>query len=141
MKKLLTVLLIFLLIISTSYAETIDLSSMTIEDLIVLHEQLDAMLEEKFSCQLDVIYPGNYIVGKDIKEGSYLFSCTKVGMANFWILTTYVSEDDFANRNSLARENLQAGNQAQINLTDGMVLSIGEGLGTIQTVNTPSWAP
>ena len=141
MKKTLVLLLVLCIISFTASAEGIDLEHLSTEELIVLHESLDSILEDRFSCQLDAIYPGDYVVGKDIKEGSYLFSCTKVGIANFWILTTYKSEKDFADRNSLARQNLQVGGQAQLNLTDGMVLSVGDGLGTIQTEEKPSWAP
>ena len=141
MKKLLAFMLVLLMLSASAFAESTDLGAMTTEELIALHAQLDELLKERFSCQLDVIYPGNYVVGKDIKEGEYLFSCTEVGSVHFWILTTYATEEDFANRNSLAKQNLQAGKQAQIKLTEGMVLSIGDGLGTIQAIEKPSWAP
>ncbi|MBQ8707903.1 MAG: hypothetical protein IJ523_07440 [Succinivibrionaceae bacterium] len=141
MKRILAVIMILMAFSVAAFAEEIDLASMSTKELLALHESLDSILEERFSCQLDVIYPGDYIVGQDIKEGSYVFSCTKVGMANFWILTTYATEDDYANRNSLARQNLQVNGQAQINLTDGMVLSVGDGLGVIHAQEKPSWAP
>lgn len=141
MKKLLAILILMMLLVTSAYADIIDLSSMTVEELIALHEQIDGILQEKFECKLGVFYPGNYVVGRDIKEGQYIFSCTKVGLANFWILTTYETEEDFANRNSYAKQNLQVGGQVQINLTDGMVLSVGDGLGTIQPVVKSDWAP
>lgn len=141
MKKVLVIILVFMIFTSVSFADGIDLSTMTTEELISLHEELDAVLEDRFVCKLDTIYTGNYIVGKDIKEGSYLFSCTKVGKANFWILTTYESKEEYENLNSLAHQNLRIGDQCQINLTEGLVLEIGDGFGTIQMLEKQSWAP
>lgn len=141
MKKILIAVLLLTMLTVTAISEEFDLESMTTEDLVLLHERIDEILEDRFECQLDVIYPGIYVVGKDIKAGDYLFSCTKVGIANFWIFEIFNSEEDYANRNVDHRQNLRLSGQMRLKLEDGMVLSVGEGLGTVQTISKPSWAP
>lgn len=141
MKKVLAFLLVCILFVTPVFAEGMDLSSMSVEELIQLHNQIDEILADKFKCELDVIYPGTYVVGRDIKEGRYLLNCLRTGSVNYWIITFYENEEEFKNRNSLTKENLQIGDQVQINLSDGMVIKIGEGLGTISVVEKQPWEP
>lgn len=141
MKKVLAFLLVCILFVTPVFAEGMDLSSMSVEELIQLHNQIDEILADKFKCELGVIYPGIYVVGKDIKEGRYLLNCLKTGMVNFWIITLYENEDEFENRNRLYNENLEIGGQAQLNLTDGMVIEIHDGLGMITVAEKQPWEP
>lgn len=141
MKKVLAFLLVCILFVTPVFAEGVDLSSMSVEELIQLHNQIDEILADKFKCELDVIYPGTYVVGRDIKEGRYILNCLKTGIVNFWIITFYENEEELENRNSLTNENLRIGDQVQINLIDGMVVEIDDGLGTISVVEKQPWEP
>lgn len=143
MKKLIScALLTCMLFSTTAYADGIDLSSLTTQELISLHAEVDELLGAKSQCELDTIYQGYYVVGEDIKEGSYLVTRTDAfEKTPFWIIKVYENEEAYENRERTAIFNLKSGENAQLNLKDGMVIDFGTGYGVLSAVEKPSWKP
>lgn len=72
MKRFVVILLAFMMVLSMAHAESIDLTGMSVEDLSDLHNAID---EELLKRDEAVFIPdGNYVVGVDISEGSYVLS-------------------------------------------------------------------
>jgi hypothetical protein len=72
MKRVSVILLVFVMIFSMAYAESIDLTGMSVEDLSDLRSAID---EELLKRDEAVFIPdGSYVVGLDISEGSYVLS-------------------------------------------------------------------
>lgn len=72
MKRLAVIILAFVMIFSMSYAESIDLTGMSIEDLNNLRNAIDEELLNRDEAAF--IPDGSYVVGLDISEGSYVLS-------------------------------------------------------------------
>lgn len=142
MKKIISCfLLLCMLFTVTASAEEIDLSNLSLEELISLHAQVDELLSEKSKCKLDVIYQGYYVVGEDIKEGDYLLTRIDDFDEPFWIITMYESKEDEENRNDVSKINLQKGDNGQLNLKDGMIVKMTRGYGLFESIEKPSWKP
>lgn len=76
MRKLTTLALVFLLLIcGTAHAEiSIDLSAMTLDELVELHKLLDAEIDARIGCEPSLIPAGIYVGGETIKPGKYIIS-------------------------------------------------------------------
>ena len=106
MKRIAAFIAVLLLIISPALAE-IDLSGMTLEELVVLHEQLNLILFEQ--AKSVTVPQGIWLVGKDIPAGTYLIKCEDVGRENFdmrytlirWGNSKPTDEGDFPNKDRL----------------------------------------
>ncbi len=72
MKRITALIAALLLLASTAVAE-IDLSGMTLEEMIELHEQIQLALFEQ--AKSVVVPQGIWLVGKDIPAGTYLIRC------------------------------------------------------------------
>ena len=142
MKKIISCfLLLCMLFTVTVSAEEIDLSNLSLEELVSLHAQVDELLAEKSKCKLDVIYQGYYVVGEDIKAGEYLLTRIDDFDEPFWIITIYESKEDEENYNDLSTINLCEGDNAQLNLKDGMIIDFTLGYGLLEVIEKPSWKP
>lgn len=72
MKRFLIVLLTLSLFVPCAFAESIDLKSMTTDDLVALRDAVNAELAKRNFAEKEVVVPlGNYIVGEDIPVGTY----------------------------------------------------------------------
>lgn len=142
MKKIISCFLLMCMLFTvTVSAEEIDLSNLSVEELISLHTQVDELLAEKSKCELDVIYQGYYVVGEDIKAGDYLLTRIDDFDEPFWIITIYESKEDEENYNDLSTINLHKGDNAQLNLKDGMIVEFTLGYGLLEVIEKPSWKP
>lgn len=147
MKKIVTMLLLALLIAcSAAYAEGIDFSSMSTDELLALREELNAEIESRIGVEAETINKGIYTVGEDIKAGTYTISY-KEGGFTFQVFT-FSTVDDFnaykaSNGQDAACMLMQYGvnpnESAYVNLKDGMVIVIN-GEGKIMS-EKPSFAP
>lgn len=78
MKKLLTLILVFALVIPHALAE-IDLASLTDDEVRTLYEQVADELNRRglTSTESITLREGKYIIGKDIQPGNYTITCTE----------------------------------------------------------------
>ena len=81
MKKLLVTLLVFTLVTTflPCLSEHIDLDSMSYDELVGLEFEVLEKLYTYDSTSFNFYYPGTYVVGEDIEEGSYLFKGVDFG--------------------------------------------------------------
>ena len=69
MKRLLVIMVMVVLFVAPTHAESIDLESMSTDELLALRNQINSILTERVASDASVIYSGNYTVGTDIKAG------------------------------------------------------------------------
>nr|DAG55577.1 MAG TPA: TRAF PROTEIN, TRAO PROTEIN, TRAN ADHESION, BACTERIAL SECRETION.5A [Bacteriophage sp.] len=147
MKKLVSVLLVCLLAICVSApvcadgeAAAIDLEAMSLDELLELHEAIDAEIDARIGCEQETVCDGVYVAGTSIKPGTYIITCTSVNNMCMYV-STFASEDDYAtykanmfapNAPRLTQVSLtEAGQSAMVYLGEGMVMEIVGGSGTI----------
>lgn len=77
MKKFVSTILIVLLLVGCAYAETLDVSSMTDDELLSAYESIKAEMESRDLQAVTerTLREGKYIIGKDIPAGSYAITC------------------------------------------------------------------
>lgn len=150
MKKLLSLLLVLsFLFCSAAAAEGIDLAAMTIDELVALRQSVDAEIDARIGCAPAPIAEGVYEVGKAIKQGMFLITCTDVN--NGWgiyidlfdSMESYYKykENNVENANLIiSRSNFNIGGSTMVQLEEGMVLYIHNGIATAEEVR-PSWMP
>lgn len=130
MRKIILVLLPLLLILNNlAYAENINLEAMSFEDLVELHNMVDAEIDARISCNESIIPMGLYIAGKSIKAGSYTLSGNDKHYGAE--IATYASKELYDQAISEDDESLilyecyvSNGESAFVNLEDGMVLVV-----------------
>lgn len=146
MKKLIAFVLTILFLSAPVMAEEIDISGMDLNALLALHEQLDSAIQDEIQCKLDenAIFQGVYTVGTDIAPGYYLFTCIedRHDEGNFdFFYEIYESQETYDAHERSFFDRFNAGESAQLNLQDGMVLRIVNGTAEVQTSSKPAWAP
>ena len=148
MRKLISLSLVFaMLFCGVANAEIdIELTLLSIDELIELHRLLIAEIEMRIGGEPSMIGGGVYIAGKTIKAGTYILTCSEaygdVGM------TIQMFESKSAHSlflggvtsNLLCSQSLQVGQSMSVSLADGMVLVIESGMGIVEAVS-PAWAP
>ena len=141
MKKFIALVLTLLCFSIPAFAEEVDLSGMDLAALLKLHEQLDSAIQEKFDCELDVngLYQGIYVVGKDIKAGRYLLTMTTETyfMCHLYEDMIHKEAHDGGQHETL----LAVGDTLQLTLEDDMVLVIDQGAVSVKMVPKAEWAP
>ena len=76
MKKCAVVLLVMSLVLSAAIglAESVDLSQMTLDELVTVQKRVDDEIRSRLSFSSFSIFPGTYVIGTDIKAGSYVIT-------------------------------------------------------------------
>ena len=144
MKRFLTVLVLLVLLATMvafalpALAEEADYKSMSTDELIALNQKIVDELTSRGEAQAAPIGKGDYVVGKDIKAGTYTFTCTEPSKRND-VTTVQVWNSDRSD--CLINQSLELNETQYLPLVDGQVLSIYYGSGTIQPSVKPSWAP
>lgn len=148
MKKVLSIVLVFVLCASIALAESIDFTAMTTEELVALYQELQAELVERIG--LDVtnrIGRGSYVVGKDIKAGYYDFVCLDTdyfdsGSPNNDIYIYLLTGDTAADLGDRIywEQRFAVGAHVTFNLKDGTLLEIDGCSGELNEIS-PSWLP
>lgn len=150
MKKFLSVLILVLLLFSTSAgAESIDLESMSMDELIAIKNAVTDEIYSRldFSFEDTKIGAGYYLVGEDIKAGKYEFICTSAETESLssgqeWsqgIVCVVSSVDEDAEKVVEFGE-IQVGEKYKFELEEGQVLVIVRCNGLIQEYSH-SWTP
>lgn len=147
MKKFIVCLLLVVLSVTPALAEEYDVSSLSTEELLTLLENVRLELSERISLVEDNrIGRGVYIVGKDIKAGTYDFLCLDTelydsGKAMNSIRLYTVAEDGISQGECLWRvDDTPIDGHFVMSLSEGTILDIGQCSGVL-TETQPSWAP
>lgn len=124
----------------------IDLSSMTLDELVALRNDISFEISSRVSDQGEPFYPGRYDVGKDIKAGTYVITNVTDDPDNNalnWIECGTATIKENGELESSYHEYIKCGSSVMVSLADGMVflLSTDTGIMTITTMEKPSWAP
>lgn len=125
--------------------ESIDLDSMSVEDLVALQKKISEKLEEMGEAETswDIIPRGVYAVGTDIKAGSFEFIAYDADVT-VWI---FDSEDSYKKVSPLQTEYLgyddETGERqsALLNLSDGQIIEISLASAIVKEVTNASWMP
>lgn len=144
MKRFLAALLIAMMLAPSVMAEDLDLSSMPTAELIALSNRVASELKSRFSADADKIAEGVYIVGRDIKSGSYEFTCTSTRYVfSKADISVYVFPDEASLREMSpilqGATCLSINDTVGLNLVDGMVLYLCCCSGQLVTVEH-SWS-
>ena len=150
MRKFLAILIVCILLTIPALAETVDLSSMSLEELIQLRDAVNTAINEQLDFGFDdsKIGMGYYDVGVDIKPGKYDLICIFAEMEHFSVNDTdqsqcmvVVASDRSDNAEAISEfYYITVGQQISVELEEGNVLVIARGNFLIQN-SEHSWAP
>ena len=132
--SLLYVLSLVLLFGLSSLGETINVSDMSREELMELQEQINIALGND-------IVQGQYTVGVDIKAGIYVISALATYSSQYLDVRIYDSEEDANNRHSSLYHYLAEGEELRIDLVDGMILKLEDGLAILRPYQKKNYTP
>ncbi len=118
MKRFAVILLAFVMVFSMTYAESIDLTGMSDEELLTLSDSLDAELIDRNL--RPILSVGDYIGGEDIGVGKYVVhEHSEEEHKGDWYVRIYKSEDsvadfqkaktDYQAAYEIAKDNKEAG--------------------------------
>ena len=133
-KFLSLVLVLFICAGFSGIAESIDLDSMSAYELFELQLKVQEKLYEVDPASGFILYPGTYVVGRDLKAGSYIFSVVEhlESPLNIAYISVYRNEEDFENLESVREleSRFTPGQEdvAQYNLNDGEVIKFNYGI-------------
>lgn len=137
MRKFLAILMLCLLLIVPAFAETFDLSSMSLDDLIQLRDAVRNELSARIGSDPMTIVSGKYIVGTDIKAGYYLLVVDSVAVKYVDLSLVWLDEshDD-------VWEQLREGEIYYLKLEDGMKLTLENVASAhLEAIAAPEWVP
>lgn len=152
MKRLALFMVLVFGLSGVSLAENLDFSNMSTDELLEMRENIDSEIGSRVYDDVSIIYPGTYIVGRDLKAGSYLLTYMQdVGEYSYAEFGVFDTEDnykevyDYNSTNNFREYSIyygyltDPGEQGYIDLKDDYILYIaGTGLSSIVPV-TPSW--
>lgn len=137
MRKLLAILMICTLLTTPAFAETVDLSSMSLDELIQLRDAVQNEIFARIGSDPMTIASGKYIVGTDIKAGYYLLVIDSVAVKYVDLSLIWLDEshDD-------VWEQLREGETYYLKLEDGMKLTLENVASAhLEAIAAPEWAP
>ena len=141
MRKLLLVSVLFLLMSTTVAADGFDIASATTDELIAMQNEIEDELLSRITTSRDIIYRGEYIIGKDIKAGEYVYECTS--LSDGYRFNRILVYDNQEARDNMKGSSLSAGlgEKLHFNFVDDMIVIFVDGIGTLRSIAKPSWAP
>lgn len=149
MKKVYSVIIALVLIVGVfstiAYAqsgshEKIDLTEYSLEELIELHEDVRAELIDRLHLNEDaLIGRGEYVVGKDIKAGTYTFTVMETDYRDGEADNAFYLENPDGHYAATAYD-VPIGEKTVLSLTDGQTFSI-VGCVCCVMISNPIWAP
>ena len=143
MKRIIVGILIMALFFQVSvYAEDFDLSSMEIDQLLKLRDEITVELNNKGYDELGIINEGVYAVGVDIKEGTYTFTSVDEDWAGIYIFESKENYDEANGNRGYADKyaELDKYDTSTVSLLAGMYVMV-KGQGVLEATEKPSWAP
>lgn len=130
MKKVVALLCVLFVLVPTCLAEeTSDysyLDGMSFEELVNLRTEVDSRLAQEGFYEADSIPPGNYVVGTDIKAGTYLVKhlCAHDPSDSRALIRVYASSEDADNDGPIDRYRIEFGGEYLLRLKEGQLLNI-----------------
>lgn len=94
---LLICLIIISMVIIPCYAENIDLSGMTLNELIALKDQINLAIWNSNEWQEVTVPQGEWVVGEDIPAGTWTVKCADINQTNYMMKEcdlTITSDED-----------------------------------------------
>ena len=143
MKKFLAVVLgLFVLFAVAALGEGIDLSRMTLDELVELNQKIETEIYTRVNTDSkDMIYPGEYIAGVDIKPGQYEFHCTEAEAVDQQGYIGIARISDKGREEAVSWSYyISAGDIFMFTLDEGMLLGINYCSGILQPADR-NWAP
>lgn len=149
MKKFVVCLIMMVVLcLNLAIAESVDLSSMTIDELVSLQQKITVEMFDRFGLlQTNRIGRGCYVVGKDIKPGYYDFVCFDTdtfndGSPNNDIYIYSLNSESAADIGERLywEQRFEIGSHVTFNLVEGTLLEINGCSGVI-TMMIPDWLP
>lgn len=138
------------MLVTPVFAETIDVSAMSLEELLALRNTVNTAISERIDLSFNdsKIGTGVYVVGKDIKPGKYDLICTLAridlsfeGTPRYSMCSIDIFSDASDDAKSICCfSRIAVGQQFAIELKEGNVLCIDDGNFLIQK-SEHSWAP
>ena len=121
--------------------EDIDLSAMSLDDLLALDRRIGEEITERLlTLEDNRIGQGTYLVGRDIHSGFFEFTCLESECYNWGDPDNDIYIESDGDRVYLARD-VGVGGHVMLFLEDGMLFTINGCTGTIMMMGSPSWAP
>jgi hypothetical protein len=140
MKRIVAILLLMTIFISSASAESIDVSVMSIAELLALREVIDKELEIRIDTNdPSLIGSGQYEVGSMIKPGNYRFVATSSGNNYNTVLVTILTDEGRTKLDPWYQDYVTVGETAVLCLEEGATLIIQNGSGRM-TAFEPTWA-
>lgn len=149
--RIITLSLICLLAFSgAAAAEGIDLTAMSINELVALHQSVDDEIDARIGCDPSTLAGGVYTAGETIKAGAYAITCTAAYAEDGLCIQMYANHaqydecraviDVYKDDYQLFAGHIQPGQSVTVSLSDGMVLVLEGGAGLAEVI-APTWAP
>lgn len=150
MKKIVSMMMLAILLMTCAvgYAEGIDVSAMSTDDLLAIREMVNAEITIRIGGDDNLIGDGVYVAGVDIKPGRYKITCAaafddREFYVNLFDSKEHYQEYDKSRWNNASYRFSQAalieGGVTFVNLADGMTIEIYNGIGRMEAVQ-PDWA-
>lgn len=137
MKKILGIALILVLFTVPAFAESIDLSSMSLDELFTLRNALSSEISNRLSGDASAIYSGKYVVGEDIKSGTYILYAD---MPSAKYITIEITWPDKTHDSIF--EQIKINESFYLNLEEGSILDLdGIQSAHLEVATMPEWAP
>lgn len=117
-----------------------DLTQMTMDELLSLRRRINEEISGRYGMDSMEIFTGRYVAGEGIAVGRYIITCTDViGSSMVVMLSEYNAETKRAGE-TLNYAYLSVGETAYMDVAEGTMMEINDGVGIIKTVD-PYWAP
>lgn len=101
MKRLLVVFFLLLSVFSVSFAEGLDLSTLSYEELCQLKDSVDMEYDSRLRDDVFLLYPGRYVIGDDLKPGLYYLTPGDYGDEGTGYICLYENTQKETDRESL----------------------------------------
>lgn len=129
MKKLcLAMVLVMLFSMVCAFAESVDLSGLSDDELIELDFQIQEEISNRDNFMDSILYPGKYIVGEDLEEGEYIVKCLKLINEDYVYGYVELYPETEPHGDSIDYSALELGDEYRLKLTKGNCITIGQAL-------------
>lgn len=139
MKRFLGILLATALLCVPALAEEIDVSAMSLDELVALRAKVQSEIDTRIDATGDILPEGRYTVGQGIKAGNYVFTVQSVRELSDGTSVCAIELYDDAGNFVQYSSRIKVGDVFFFGLTDGMTLVIDGGYGTVSLAGQ-SWA-
>lgn len=128
MKKFsLLLVLVLLLSVFSAFAEGIDLSGMSLDELVELDFELQQRIVELDESKGEYVYPGEYNEGRDLESGSYLLRCIRL-MPDAEEMYITIHDSTGNDYELVDITDMSIGDEYRISLEEGYQLIIEDGV-------------